>query len=356
MRHDQPPPLQAEATLPKLPFAELHAFLDAAATRFELPLHSGHGRSSWIKVEGGEFGGRMGPEGSIVYARAHSRDRLFALQEAYSEQLSALVPDDVAGMRWSSQEKPGAFPPNFTLARVERVTRIGASFLRLRLCADNLARFAGQIIHFRLILQPAGTTRPEWPLIGENGQAVWPQGPATLHRPPYTVRAIDADAGWLETDIFVHPGGRACGFAATTTPGQPVGLTGPGGGGVPVADRILLAGDETAYPALARTIEAQGADCRGECILLGHGTDYPMPRHPGIRLTHAPQGEAELAARLSRDGCDADQIWIATEKSALAPLRRVIADQLAIPAARTHMAAYWTAKPAAGQAQAAVTE
>ncbi|WP_347137503.1 siderophore-interacting protein [Paracoccus sp. SSK6] len=53
------------------------------------------------------------------------------------------------------------------------------------------------------------------------------QGAAALHRPAYTVRHIDPAAGWLETDIFIHDGGRACDFAISAAPGTPVGLTGP---------------------------------------------------------------------------------------------------------------------------------
>lgn len=287
MRYDPLPPFQTEAALPDLPFASLDALIRAEAAEHGLALHSGHGRSTWCKLpDGGEVGARMGPVGSILYVRAHARDRLHELLETVAHHLD----DHLPGVRpaWSSLDRPGAHPPNFSLARVAGVTRISADFLRLRLEGGDLARLARDLIHFRLVLQPPGAAVPAWPVIGDDGRTVWPKGAAALHRPAYTVRHVDPEAGWLETDIFIHDAGRACTFAATAAPGTPVGLTGPGGGGIAQGDSLLIGGDESAYPALARTLETAGPDVTGECHLLGLRADYPLPAHPGIRVIHAP--------------------------------------------------------------------
>lgn len=342
MRRDPLPPFQSEATVPDLPFAVVDAILRATAAGRGLDLHVGHGRSVWCKqADGGEFGARMGGLGSILYARAHSRDGLEHLRNSFADLLAAQRP----GLRplWSSLDAAGAHPPNFSLAQVARVTPIGADFLRLRLQGRDLDRFAHDLIHFRLILQPPGAARPAWPVIGPDGRTLWPKGEAALHRPAYTVRAIDAAAGWLDTDIFLHPGGRASDFARSAAPGAPVGLTGPGGGGVPRGARLLIGGDETAYPALARTLEAAEPAATGECHLFGARADYPLPRHPGIRLIHAPGGEAALAARLRQAGCDAEAIWIATERARLEPIKTALLEDLGIDKARAHLAAYWSA-------------
>ncbi|MTE00564.1 siderophore-interacting protein [Paracoccus sp. YIM 132242] len=342
MRHDPLPPFQTEASLPDLPFAAIDALIRAKAAEHGLALHDGHGRSTWCKVPGGdEFGARKGPTGSILYVRAHARDRLHALRETVTAHLAEHLPGQ--RIAWSALDRPGTFPPNFSLARVAGVTRIGTDFLRLRLEGGDLARFARDLIHFRLVLQPPGTANPAWPVIGNDGQTLWPKGAAALHRPAYTVRHIDPVAGWLETDIFIHDGGRACGFAQNAAPGTAVGLTGPGGGGVAQGDSLLIGGDETAYPALARTLEAAAPDATGKCHLFGARADYPLPPHPGIRVIHAPGGEAALADRLRREGTDARQIWLATERSRLAVLKAAIIDNLGIDKARTHLAAYWSA-------------
>ncbi|WP_103172484.1 siderophore-interacting protein [Paracoccus sp. SY] len=342
MRHDPLPPYQTQASLPDLPFATLDALIRAEAAEHGLDLHDGHGRSTWCKLpDGGEFGAKMGPTGSILYVRAHDRHRLHDLREAVTHRLGGHLPS--LRPAWSSLDRPGAHPPNFSLARVSSVTRIAADFLRLRLEGGDLDRLSRDLIHFRLVLQPEGTTLPVWPMIGNDGRTVWPKGAATLHRPAYTVRHIDPDAGWLDTDIFIHDGGRACDFAAQAAPGTLVGLSGPGGGGIAQARSLLIGGDETAYPALARHLEAAADDAGGECHLFGARADYPLPRHPGIRVIHAPGGEAALAERLRRDGTDARRIWLATERSRLEPLKSAILGDLGIDKATAHLAAYWSA-------------
>lgn len=349
MRHDPAPPLQSEAALPGLPFERIDALLRSEAEEHGLMLRSGHGHSTWCQVDGGEFGARVGPEGSVLYVRAHDRDWLFTLQEAMTCHLIGIDPDLAPLLRWSGLPRMGELPPNFSFARVESLSPAGRYFLRLRLRGDNLDRLARDMIHFRLILPPPGDPQPEWPMTGANGQTVWPRGDKALHRPAYTVRAIDAAAGWLETDIFIHDGGRVCDWARNAAPGIRVGLTGPGGGGVPLAPRLLIGGGETAYPALARIIEAQPPETCGDCWLFGDAEDYPLPRHDGIRMIRAPRGEAELAAQLTRQGTTAARIWLATEKSRIAPLRKAIFEHLAIPKQRAHLAAYWIAGDPARQ-------
>ncbi|MFV0383753.1 siderophore-interacting protein [Paracoccus sp. (in: a-proteobacteria)] len=346
MRRDTPPPLRSEAALPTLPFDRIDTLLRHEAEKHGLTLRSGHGRATWCEVDGGEIGARRGPLGSILCVSAHDRDWLFTLQEVMTAHLLEAVPDLTGLLRWSDPPRQGALPPNFSLARVESLTPIGQNFLRLRLRGDNLDRFARDMIHFRLILPPPGDSEPQWPMTGANGQTVWPQGDRALHRPAYTVRAINPAAGWMDTDIFLHDGGRTRGWLRATAPGARIGLTGPGGGGVPVAGHLLIGGDETAFPALARIIAAQAPETLGECWLFGDTDDYPLPLHPGIRIIRAPQGEAGLARRLSRKGTSAGRIWLASEKSRIAPLRRVILEQLGISGRVAHLAAYWTASEA----------
>ena len=60
-------------------------------------------------------------------------------------------------------------------------------------------------------------------------------------------------------------------------------------------------------------------------------------------MIHAPGGEAALADRLRREGNAARRIWLATERSRLAPLKTAILDELGIDKARVHLAAYWSA-------------
>lgn len=342
MRVSEMPEFQSEALLNRADFALVDKMLRHEADEHGLELHEGHGRSTWCQTQMGEFGAKKRGDDVLVFARAHRAEWLFSLQETIVYHLAEILPEQTRIMRWSSLADQGKMPPYFTLARVGECRQIAQDFLRLRLHAPDLMRLAtADSIHFRLVLPPEGDPAPQWPSIAPNGQTVWPSGDKALHRPAYTVREIDLDQGWLDTDIFIHQGGRVTDWAQANPQGRQIGLSGPGGGGIPQAQRLLLAGDETAYPALARMIEAR-PDAQGEVFLLGARDDYPMPASANLRLTHLPHGAAELG-RMLRDAPPAADayLWMAAEKSQITALRKLILNDLGHAKQLTHLAGYW---------------
>jgi NADPH-dependent ferric siderophore reductase len=84
----------------------------------------------------------------------------------------------------------------------------------------------------------------------------------------YTVRSVDRVHGQLEVDFFLHhtdgPGAR---WAERARPGDMVGAAGPSGGGIGAADWYLIAGDETALPAIARILEALPETAEGAVFI-----------------------------------------------------------------------------------------
>jgi NADPH-dependent ferric siderophore reductase len=84
--------------------------------------------------------------------------------------------------------------------------------------------------------------------------------PAGVAPPPmrdYTPRRYDAVARELTVDFVLHGAGPAAGWAAQARVGQTIGIGGPRGSLV-VADDFdtyVLAGDETALPAIGRWLE-----------------------------------------------------------------------------------------------------
>lgn len=84
-----------------------------------------------------------------------------------------------------------------------------------------------------------------------------------LHRPVYTVRHIDPTAGWIEFDVFRHLGGRTSKWAETASPDDVVGILELGRGKLIQRSRWLIAGDEAAFPAIARLLEAQAENTTG---------------------------------------------------------------------------------------------
>ncbi len=81
-----------------------------------------------------------------------------------------------------------------------------------------------------------------------------------------TVRRADPAAREIAVDIAVHGDHGAAGpWAATAQPGQPMYLMGPSGAYAPdpAADWYLLAGDETALPAISVALESLPANAIG---------------------------------------------------------------------------------------------
>lgn len=108
----------------------------------------------------------------------------------------------------------------------------------------------------------------------------WPQ------QRTYTVRSWDQRAGELTLDFVVHGDeGLAGPWARDASPGDEVFLLGPGGGYTPDADADwhLLAGDESALPAIAAALERLPSAARGFAVI-----EVPDPADE--QLLDAPEG------------------------------------------------------------------
>lgn len=91
-----------------------------------------------------------------------------------------------------------------------------------------------------------------------------------------TVRRVDAAAREIVLDVVAHgEHGVAGQWAAAAQPGEPVYVMGPSGAYKPdpEADWHLLAGDESALPAIAAALEALPADAVGKAFIEVAGPD-----------------------------------------------------------------------------------
>lgn len=91
-----------------------------------------------------------------------------------------------------------------------------------------------------------------------------------------TVRRVDPAARQIALDIVTHGDHGVAGqWAAAAQPGQPIYLMGPSGAYAPdpAADWHLLAGDESALPAIATALEALPANAIGKAFIEVAGPD-----------------------------------------------------------------------------------
>ncbi|EAQ04345.1 Siderophore-interacting protein [Pseudooceanicola batsensis HTCC2597] len=250
---------------------------------------------------------------------------------------------------WQGDIARNRTPLNFCTATVRGVRRVAPRFLRVEMdCADTKRLAEGRGMHFSLLLPPGGRA-PVWPRLDGNGRTVLPEGADRLHRAVYTFVDLDPQRGRFTFDVFEHAGGRATTWARTAAPGELVGISGPGSGDFPAGAEILMAGDETALPAIRRILATSEPHRRGR-VLMEVGTEEdicPMPRPAGIDLTWLvrERGEAlwdRLATALPPEGGDR-HVWIAAEKELVRKAKARFRDALGIGAKEGYFAYYWEA-------------
>lgn len=148
------------------------------------------------------------------------------------------------------------------LLEVIAVTDITPRMRRFRLRGDMVG-FAspGHADHIKAFFFPMGV-EPKVVPIGERGAEFAPGERPEMR--DYTPRFWSVEQGWIELDFVLHGDGPASSWAAGATVGSKLVIGGPRGSIViPAAfDWYLLAGDETALPALGRRIEELPAGSR----------------------------------------------------------------------------------------------
>jgi NADPH-dependent ferric siderophore reductase len=154
------------------------------------------------------------------------------------------------------------------LLDVVGVTDITPLMRRISLSGD-LEGFAspGHADHIKAFFPPPGT-EPVIPVLGPNG-AEFPDGTPRPEMRDYTPRFFDKAANRLDIDFVLHGDGPASSWAAQARIGQKLLIGGPRGSMIVPTDFdwYLLAGDETALPALARRIEELPEGARALAVI-----------------------------------------------------------------------------------------
>jgi NADPH-dependent ferric siderophore reductase len=234
-------------------------------------------------------------------------------------------------------------------ARVEAVRRLSPSFVRVTFGGDEFEHFgtAGLDQRIKLLLPRADGTMSD---IGQDDPealasgawyTVWRETPTELRSPmrTYTVRRVDAARRQVQVDFVVHhDAGPAGAWAETAAPGARLIIVGPDerspdrASGLDwhpgTARRILLAGDETAVPAIAGILEALDRSYDVDAFLeVPTAHDFVEIAGPASARVHwIARDDAEHGARLT----DAVAAWAdaapAVLAGAAAPRRQTLDD------------------------------
>ena len=295
-----------------------------------------------------------------IEATAQSPEILALIQHFIAEHLAEFTGEEVA-VEWSGAMVAPA-PARFRVARVSRVFDVTPKMRRVVFaCEDPALDAEGAGYHLRLLLPPEGRA-PRWPQLRADGKLDWPQGEDALTTRVYTIRA--AEAGTISVDFALHEGAGSPGadFARKALPGDRVGLLGPGGDGLPQARRLLLLGDESALPAIARMLAEAAPETEAEVYLEisdareeQHLRSLAPARIVWLHRGEAAPGlsgllEAALEARLAKGGLDDLFIWAGCERAVATRMRKILAAAAPESKKRSQIYAYWERRAAGSEA------
>jgi NADPH-dependent ferric siderophore reductase len=210
---------------------------------------------------------------------------------------------------------------------VVRVATITPSFRSVTFAGPALAGFTSASFddHVKLILE------------SEEGDPVMRD---------YTPRHYDDVKGELTIEFCLHGDGPAANWASQAAPGQRAVIGGPRGSFIIPLDYdwYLLAGDETALPAIARRLAELPAGTSATVIV--HVNDARDQREfktdAAVRVEWVASMESlvDRVRGLSFPTGDT-HAWCAGEARAMAALRRILVEEKGLDRHAVRAAAYW---------------
>jgi NADPH-dependent ferric siderophore reductase len=249
-------------------------------------------------------------------------------------------------------------------ARTVLATAGDDSFVRVRLAEARPGELAGFVApgggdHVRVVVAPDGGDVP----LGPTGE---PLGESRTE----TVVEHSVDEGWIELDVLVHASAHASAgligpWAASAPLGSPAVMMGPKGSvvlsGAP--GEVVLAGDDSALPAIRRYLRMLGPSITGYLLLetrfdgavvnpAALGIEPPAGMRVSILPPMAAPGDegappapsAALAATLLELPVPTDPlerfVFACGEQSLVAPARAVLATW-GIDVERAVVKGYW---------------
>lgn len=258
-----------------------------------------------------------------------------------------------------------AWPTILRELRVVRVADVSATTRRVTLTGDQLNEFAvaggsaaafrsdGFDDHVKLLVPLEGSNRPPLPVQGPD-RLEWGGAGGRPVAKDYTPRRYEPapDGGELDLDFVLHEGGFAAGWARRTQPGDPAWIVGPTRSLLLPAgtDRLVMASDETALPAVGRLLDELAADrsvldaSEVSIIVEVPSPDsiQDLPTPEGVSITWVHDTGSWLASLEALPWSDAPTFcWVAAESGAVRQARRFLADTRAVPRDCLDATGYW---------------
>lgn len=250
------------------------------------------------------------------------------------------------------------FPISLREITVSRVEDITPGMRRITFTSDQFDSHQQGDVHVpemistgfdddvRLIFPyPETGERPAPRALGD-GRLEWTGEINELFR-TYTVRRWDADAGEVDIDFARHGSGLAEAWSESVAPGDSIYMAGPKNcGALPEdVDWMLLAGDETALPAIGRCVESYSSLKAVTVIEVTTADriqklDIPSP-DVELHWVVRTRGQSLADALEALDWPDGTPyVWCAGEAGELRRIRKLVKERGVKPE-NTQIVGYW---------------
>lgn len=248
-------------------------------------------------------------------------------------------------------DRPARRPRRPHTAQVVRTERLTPHMQRVVLGGEGLAAFSADTCtdHYVKLLFPAGgATYPE-PFDMERIREDFPREQWPVTR-TYTVRHWDAEHREMTLDFVIHGDeGLAGPWATRVRPGEKVHFMGPGGAYAPdpAADWHLFAGDESALPAIARSLEALPDGARAFAFVEVEGPEEEQKIDSDVEVVWLhragrPAGQALVEAVRALDFPGGRlHAFVHGEAACVKELRRYLRVEREIPREDLSISGYW---------------
>ncbi|MFE2191318.1 siderophore-interacting protein [Streptomyces olivaceus] len=248
-------------------------------------------------------------------------------------------------------DRPARKPRRPHTAQVVRTERLTPHMQRVVLGGEGLAAFAADTCtdHYVKLLFPAGgATYPE-PFDMERIREEFPREQWPVTR-TYTVRHWDAEHREMTLDFVIHGDeGLAGPWAQRVRPGETVLFMGPGGAYAPdtTADWHLLAGDESALPAIARSLEALPDGARAFVFVEVEGPEEEQKIDSDVEVVWLHRGDRPVGRALVEAVRALDfpegrlHAFVHGEAACVKELRRYLRVEREIPREDLSISGYW---------------
>ncbi|MER7193926.1 siderophore-interacting protein [Streptomyces flaveolus] len=248
-------------------------------------------------------------------------------------------------------ERPGRRPRKPHTAQVVRTERLTPHMQRVVLGGEELSAVAADTCtdHYVKLLFPAeGVTYPE-PFDMERIREEFPREQWPVTR-TYTVRQWDAEHREMVLDFVIHGDeGLAGPWAKRVQPGETVRFMGPGGAYAPdpAADWHLLVGDESALPAIARSLEALPDGARAFAFVEVEGPQEEQKIDSDVEVVWLhrggrPVGQALVEAVRGLDFPEGRvHAFVHGEAGCVKELRKLLRVEREIPREDLSISGYW---------------